>query len=75
MHHPGGFPTTRLRRTRRHAWLRAAVAETALAPSDLVWPLFVHAAAKPAAVPSMPGVARLSVGGAVRAAEEAASAT
>lgn len=72
MHHPGGFPTTRLRRTRRHAWLRAAVAETALAPSDLVWPLFVHAAAKPAAVPSMPGVERLSIDGAVRAAEEAA---
>ena len=72
MHHPGGFPTTRLRRTRRHAWLRAAVAETALAPSDLVWPLFVHAAARPAAVPSMPGVERLSIDGAVRAAEEAA---
>ena len=73
MQHPGGFPTTRLRRTRRHAWLRAAVAETALAPSDLVWPLFVHAAAKPAAVPSMPGVERLSIDGVVKAAHEARS--
>ena len=38
----GRFPTTRLRRNRQHAWLRSMVAETKLAPSDLIWPLFVH---------------------------------
>ena len=72
MQHHGVFPTTRLRRTRRHPWLRAAVAETTLSPADLVWPLFVHDLAKPAAVPSMPGVERLAIEGVVRAAEEAA---
>ena len=34
----GSFPTTRLRRLRRHEWLRRAVAETVLTPADLVWP-------------------------------------
>ena len=69
---PGRFPQTRLRRLRRHAWLRRAVAETRLAAADLVWPLFVHDHREPAAVPSMPGVERLSIEGVVRAAEEAA---
>ena len=32
---------SRLRRTRRTAWSRAMVRESALAPSDLIWPLFV----------------------------------
>jgi porphobilinogen synthase len=72
MQHPARFPTTRLRRTRRHAWLRDAVAETTLSPADLVWPLFVHEAPRAAAVPSMPGVERLAIEGVVRAAEEAA---
>jgi porphobilinogen synthase len=72
MQYPARFPTTRLRRTRRHAWLRDAVAETTLAPADLVWPLFVHEAPRAAAVPSMPGVERLAIEGVVRAAEEAA---
>jgi porphobilinogen synthase len=73
MQHLGGYPTTRLRRTRRHAWLRAAVAETAVRPADLVWPLFVHDAPRAVAVPSMPGVQRLPIEGVVRAAEEAAT--
>jgi porphobilinogen synthase len=71
MHHSGSFPTTRLRRLRRHDWLRRAVAETTLVPADLVWPLFVHEGRSATPVPSMPGVERLSVEGAVRAAEEA----
>jgi len=71
MQHLGGFPTTRLRRTRRHPWLRAAVAEARLAPADLVWPLFVHEASASAPVPSMPGVERRAIEGVVRAAEEA----
>jgi len=69
---PGRFPDTRPRRLRRHAWLRRAVAETRLSAADLVWPLFVHDRLEPAAVPSMPGVERLSIEGVVRAAEEAA---
>jgi porphobilinogen synthase len=71
MHHFGSFPSTRPRRLRRHDWLRRATAETALAPADLVWPLFVHEGRSATPVPSMPGVERLSIEGAVRAAEEA----
>ena len=69
---PGRFPDTRLRRLRRHAWLRQAVAETRLSTADLIWPLFVHDHREPVAVPSMPGVERLPIEGVVRAAEEAA---
>ena len=68
----GRFPDTRLRRLRRHAWLRRAVAETSLSAADLIWPLFVHDHLEPAPVPSMPGVERRSIEGVVRAAEEAA---
>jgi porphobilinogen synthase len=70
-HHPGAFPATRLRRLRRHEWLRRAVAETVLTPADLVWPIFVHDHEAAFPVPSMPGVERLPVEGVVRAAEEA----
>ncbi len=69
--HPGSFPTTRLRRLRRHAWLRRTVAETVLTPADLVWPLFVHDHAAAFPVPSMPGVERLPIDGIVKAADEA----
>ena len=69
---PGRFPDTRLRRLRGHEWLRRAVAETRLSAADLVWPLFVHDRPAPTAVPSMPGVERLSIEGVVRAAEESA---
>ncbi|MFM8892505.1 MAG: porphobilinogen synthase [Planctomycetia bacterium] len=68
---PGSFPTTRLRRNRQHAWLRRALAETTLSAADLVWPLFVHDHEASRAVPSMPGVERLSIDGVVRAAAEA----
>jgi porphobilinogen synthase len=68
---PGRFPDTRLRRLRRHDWLRRAVAETTLSAADLVWPLFVHDHRAPVAVPSMPGVERLPIEGVVRAAAEA----
>ncbi|NDC54796.1 MAG: porphobilinogen synthase [Planctomycetia bacterium] len=71
--HPGRYPSTRLRRTRQHAWLRSMVAETALAPADLVWPLFVHEHEASHPVASMPGVERLSVDGIVKAAADAAA--
>ena len=73
MQHVGSFPSTRPRRLRQHAWLRTAVAETALAPADLVWPLFVHDLPAATAVPSMPGIERLPLEGVARAAEQAAA--
>lgn len=67
----GHFPSTRLRRNRQHVWLRAMVAETCLTPADLIWPLFVHGKEESEPVAAMPGVERLPVEGAVRAAVEA----
>ncbi len=68
------FPHGRPRRLRRTPWIRALVAETRLSPADLIWPLFVREGrdvVEPVA--SLPGVSRLSVDRAVRAAEEAAA--
>jgi porphobilinogen synthase len=47
------------------------VAETVLAPADLIWPLFVHDHEAALPVASMPGVERLSIDGVVKAATEA----
>src|SRR5512138_3458999 len=56
------FPQERPRRMRRTEALRRLVRETALAPDDLVWPLFVAPGKKVRnAVKSMPGVFQLSV--------------
>ncbi|HEV2820046.1 MAG TPA: porphobilinogen synthase [Solirubrobacteraceae bacterium] len=70
------FPTTRLRRLRSTAPLRALVRETELSPSDLVLPLFVEAGLQGRTpIEAMPGVERLSISqavveaGAVRALE------
>jgi porphobilinogen synthase len=67
------FPASRPRRNRQHPWLRALVAETTLASSDLVWPLFVHDHTASAPVAAMPGVDRLPIDGIVRAVAEAAA--
>jgi porphobilinogen synthase len=67
------FPLGRPRRLRRTPWIRDLVAESRLSAADLIWPIFVREgidAAEPIA--SLPGVERLSVDRAVRAAEEAA---
>jgi len=54
---PGQFPQLRLRRSRRTAALRHLVAETALGPSDLIYPVFVLDGEKRTEpVPSMPGI-------------------
>jgi porphobilinogen synthase len=59
---PGQFPSTRLRRVRRHDWSRRLVAENQLSVDDLIWPVFVHKGDNlRTAIPSMPGVERLSV--------------
>jgi porphobilinogen synthase len=68
----GAYPATRLRRPRAKAWSRALVAETRLAPSDLIWAIVLREGTKTREpVASMPGVDRLSVDEAVNAAREA----
>jgi porphobilinogen synthase len=58
----GSYPRTRLRRLRRHDFSRRLARETVLTVDDLILPVFVlpgeHSRE---AVPSMPGVDRLSV--------------
>ncbi|WP_428977735.1 porphobilinogen synthase [Rhodoligotrophos defluvii] len=69
-----GYPATRLRRNRKAEWTRRLTREHTLSVDDLIWPIFVTGgrdAEQP--VPSMPGVARLSIDRAVRAAEAAAN--
>ena len=59
---PGAFPAVRLRRTRAAAWARAMVAETAVTPADLIWPVFIaegQGVEEPIA--TLPGVSRWSV--------------
>ncbi|MGQ0589158.1 MAG: porphobilinogen synthase [Sphingosinicella sp.] len=59
---PASFPALRLRRTRSAAWSRALVAEHALTPADLIWPLFIaegEGAEEP--ISTLPGVSRWSV--------------
>ena len=66
------FPAIRLRRTRVAPWSRALVAEHALTPSDLIWPLFVtsgEGVEEPIA--TLPGVSRWSVDRLVDRAREA----
>ncbi|MEP3346126.1 MAG: porphobilinogen synthase [Litoreibacter sp.] len=68
------FPSTRLRRLRRTAALRGLAAENSLNVNDLIWPIFVMEGDNEAhAIPSMPGVFRLTVDRAVKAAKEAHS--
>ncbi|MEW6123436.1 MAG: porphobilinogen synthase [Pseudomonadota bacterium] len=64
---------TRLRRNRKSDWSRRLVRENTLTVDDLIWPIFVtEGTGRREPVPSMPGVERLSVDEAVRAAAEAA---
>ena len=68
------FPLSRSRRLRRTEWKRDMVAENSLNADDLIWPIFVREGTgivEPIA--SMPGVNRLSVDEAVKAANEAAA--
>jgi porphobilinogen synthase len=68
--------STRMRRNRRAEWARRLVREHQLTTDDLIWPLFImDGDNKRAAVPSMPGVERLSVDQVVREAERAAKLT
>ena len=59
---PTPFPTHRPRRLRRDAFTRNLVREHQLTPHDLIYPVFVHEGSNlRQAVPSMPGVDRLSL--------------
>jgi porphobilinogen synthase len=68
--------TVRMRRNRQHDWTRRMVRENVLTTGDLIWPLFImDGDNKRVAVPSMPGVERLTVDQAVREATRAAKLT
>jgi porphobilinogen synthase len=57
-----GFPLTRMRRMRRDDFSRRLMRETRLTPDDLIHPVFViEGRGQREAVPSMPGVERLSI--------------
>ena len=70
----GGFPRVRMRRNRIDPWTRRLVAENRLTVDDLIWPLFViEGEGRREAIPSMPGVERLSIDLLVAAVAEAAA--
>jgi len=65
------YPALRLRRLRQADWIRRLVRETVLTPADLIWSVVVHESEGRVPVASMPGVERLSVAEAAKAAVEA----
>jgi porphobilinogen synthase len=66
------YPALRFRRLRQADWIRRLVRETVLTPADLVWPIVIHDGDEPRIpVASMPGVDRLNVMEAVKAAMQA----
>lgn len=69
---PQSFPGTRLRRLRAAPWIRSLSGENVLTPSDLIWSMVVHDGDE-ARVPvgSMPGLFRLNVTEAAKAAKRA----
>lgn len=72
MQSPAPYPAARLRRLRRTRALREMVQETRLSAADLIWPVFIRdGAGVEEPIPSLPGVARLSLDRMLRAAESA----
>jgi len=66
------YPALRPRRLRQAAWIRELVRETSLTPADLIWSMVVHDGPEDRiAVAAMPGVERLSVREAAKAAVRA----
>jgi len=60
--HSAGFPAFRARRMRRDAFSRRLMREHLLTVDDLIWPVFIlEGGGNRQAVPSMPGVERMSV--------------
>jgi porphobilinogen synthase len=66
------YPYTRPRRMRRDDFSRRLMRETVLTANDLIYPVFVHELKGRKAVPSMPGVDRLSIDELLKVAEQAA---
>ena len=61
-----------MRRNRLWDWSRRLIREQQLSTDDLIWPLFVHEGSEASvAIPSMPGVDRLSIERLLTAVEEA----
>ncbi|MDT8880020.1 porphobilinogen synthase [Halomonas saccharevitans] len=69
---PRQFPTSRPRRMRRDDFSRRLMREHTLTAADLIWPVFVlEGEGQREAVPSMPGVERLSIDLLIEEAREA----
>jgi porphobilinogen synthase len=63
-HHnqPGQYPRVRMRRMRHDDFSRRMMRETTLTPADFIYPVFVmEGTGQRVAVPSMPGVERLTI--------------
>ena len=69
--HLAAYPALRLRRLRQADWVRRLVRESVLTPSDLIWSMVVHEGEGRIPVASMPGIERLSVKEAAKAAVQA----
>ncbi|MCB1886906.1 MAG: porphobilinogen synthase [Rhodocyclaceae bacterium] len=66
------FPSARMRRMRRDAFSRRLMQENLLSANDLIYPVFVlDGAGAEQAVPSMPGVSRVSIDKLLGVAEQA----
>ncbi|HFE38686.1 MAG TPA: porphobilinogen synthase [Gammaproteobacteria bacterium] len=69
----GAFPMTRMRRMRRDDFSRRLMRENTLSADDLIYPMFVlEGRNQREAVPSMPGIERVSIDELVREAETVA---
>jgi porphobilinogen synthase len=74
-HHqtPSQYPRVRMRRMRRDDFSRRLMREASLGPADFIYPVFVMEGKKQrVAVPSMPGVERLTIDELTREAEAVA---
>jgi porphobilinogen synthase len=70
---PRQYPRVRMRRMRRDDFSRRLMRETVLSPADLIYPVFVMEGERQrVAIPSMPGVERLTVDELLREAEAVA---
>jgi porphobilinogen synthase len=72
MNYSGRYPAARPRRLRQSDWVRRLVREHRLSVDDLIWAMVVHDGAEDdVPLAAMPGVARLSVSAAAKAAKRA----
>jgi porphobilinogen synthase len=65
------YPALRLRRLRQAGWIRDLVRESSVTPADLIWSMVLHEGEGRVPVAAMPGVDRLSVAEAAKAAVRA----